>query len=69
MEESESYPKTEQLSESYHLCSELNRLTFVYGGAILALQKSLFIDWYKIKSIMSFSHYKRLRKIFKICDY
>lgn len=39
MEESESYPKMEQLSKNYHLCSWLRRLIFDYGGAILALPR------------------------------
>ena len=41
----EKLPKTGLLSKSYHLRLELHRLIFVYGGAILALPKSLFIDY------------------------
>ena len=45
MEESEGYPKMEQLSKNYHLRSWLHRLIFDYCGAISALPESLFIDY------------------------
>ena len=45
MEESESYPKMEQLSKNYHLRSWLHRLIFDYCGAIFALPEAFFFGY------------------------
>ena len=45
MEESEGYPKMEQLSKKYHLRSWLHRLIFDYCGAISALPGTVFFGY------------------------